>query len=381
MLSTYDTARLQTLAQHIGFEFDPATCAVDVSVDYRYRNVVLTETGGTRYAELSETDTQIPYVSDPADGIVDERVFTSRYDDWDPSELDPDEAHDKSLHGLIEERDGYVALYRPRSKSLDCLHKFTIINGPEGANNLHRLLGRKPGIDIPTVTVGGNATDQSTAGQITEAIADMKILTPGPNYFYLAAHDLGFEGGGHGPSWPNTPASVYCHLSRVAQDAVDTYGDQIHYSTEEEKANRPHVIIAIAKALDNLIFRLRPAMQSFATMELRVRDGRYNELSNQDIAMSLVQAAVKQSADRQHYLADTLLAVPQGAGESERYRRGYFIGLQMVSEVAGTRLALHEVRPHPEASLHHTRRALDIISAVKLDIDERIANNRAFTLA
>lgn len=375
--------RLQALAQHLDFEFDPATCQISSPKPYgRFNTTAISEVDDLRYAEFSEEVYKKPsYQRDPVDGIVAEDLdekYPSEFDD-EVIEPKPDDGYDQSLNGLLEQRKGYIAFYWPSNRMVEKVYKFYTTNGPGGANKMHQALGRVPGVDIPAFEASD--IDQKrggvfTAGHITEAIADMKMFTTGVDDFYFTQHDLGVRDTGHGPSWPHTLPAVYRQLSRVAQETVEQYGERIHYTGGPEALNRPPVVVAIAKALDHLIDRLKPTIDDLAIMELRIRDGRYASISDTDIAAGLLKRAFEYSSHAQAHTAINLMVTSPEALQGERYRRGYWIGLQQIGGVVDTRLALHEVQPHPEASPAHTTRALNVLNIVKRELDRRFNENK-----
>lgn len=362
--------KVQQLTPHLNFEFDPAVCQFYQSSPHaRYPGAVISEVDDLRYVRfVEERFTRPSYQPDPVDGIVQEYLD-------DPSPMAPNRPrHDQTLHGLVAEQRGHIALYSP-DRFFESIHQFELINGPGGANNVHKVLGRTPGIDIPKFESSNASHDLGgvfTAGQITEAIADMKILAPSVSSYNIARHDLSSEGAGHGTSWPNALPVVYRNLSQTAQNAVEQYGDRIHLRATDDITNRPPVVVAIAKALDLLVSYLNPSMDALATMENNIRNGLYDKLSDIDIARGLLAQSIKQSRDWQTHRATHFLAVSPDAPESERYRRGYWLGLQMDTGVIEARQALHEVRPHPEATDAQTLRALNVLNILKVELDRRL---------
>ncbi len=373
-----DTQKLQSLAQHLDFEFNPEGCVVSQNHPFaRHDFTAISEVGDRRYAEFRQEHYKRPaYKQNPVSGILEEDLHDYEDPDWYERIDDPDKDHDQTLHGLIEDQEGYVAFYHDRW--FDSLYRFRLVNGPNGANNIHQQLGRLVGIDIPKVVPGeprDNGSQIFTAGQITEAMADMKLLAPNIDQFGLVRHDLGADEGSHGPSWPHTHPAIYRHLSRVAQDVIAEHGDRIH-DVVDKQDNRPPEVIEIATALDQLIGRLTPHIASLAVMELRVRDGRYNETPDSDIARGLLDEAFKVATYRQLYTATRLLAVPADFSVSQRSQRGHWVGVQQAVGVVDTRLALHQVQPHPEATDSKTQRTLNILNLLKVKLDKKLARNK-----
>lgn len=379
----FETGTLEILAEHLDFQFDPAVCATSTpNLSVRYPNIAIAELGDMRYAKLSfDRYGMPPYDETRKSGVVQVENRDDLTPDWwdeeedGPYVPDPDSKHDKSLHGLFDDREGEMVLYDDHGFGSG-LYGFRTVNGSGGMNNLHQLLGRSPGVDIPRFTTCKDEDGHRTAGQITEAIANMEIVVPAVSDFWMAEHDLGAEGGTHGPSWPHTHPHIYKHLSHRAQDIIDQDGDRIH-STEDRS---PEVVV-IAKALDKLIFRLRPVIEDLAVTELRIRDGRYSTFGDTEIINGLMKAAFKRCRKQQGNVASGLLLVNSDASESERYRRGYWAGMQLMEGVIDTRLALHEGRPHPEATDEQTARAMDILGALKKELERRFSQNREHLIA
>jgi hypothetical protein len=371
---------LQTLAQHLDFEFNPDVCAVSKpNWASRYPRAAIAEVGETRYADfVVEPHKRPSYSPDRVSGVVEENLDWQEEQEW-ANEAEPDDAHDKTLHGLIEDRKGYIALYSEYN-ALDNLYSFELVNGANGANAVHQLLGRTPSVDIPeyvTSKANLNPSGIFTAGQITENIAEMKMLVPNVNDFYFTRHDLGTGGFYHGPSWPNTTPVIYRHLSKVAQDVVKENGGRIHCTEAVAGGDaRPQEVVVIAKALDDLIARVKPSIDALAVAELRIRDGRYDTVSDAEIAHKLLWSAFGRARTSQSRIGKNLLAVTPETPDSERDRRGYWIGMQLEAGVIDTRLALHEVRPHPEATDAQTLRALNILHILKTEYDRRFADNK-----
>lgn len=364
---------LQALSHHIDFEFDPAVCEVSEPAPYprRYTYTRISEVGYNRFAEfMLDPYDRPPYARDAVDGALPELP-----DDDPEFEPKPDDARDKTLHGLLNERRGRIALYKDWGPG--ALYEFQIVNGPGGVNIGHETLGKTPGVDVPTFVPGAS---KSRAGEITEAIADMKIRTPGVNDFFMVTHDLGSITGYHGPSWPHTHPAAYRQLSRAAQDVIDTYGDQIHDVTDKTD-NRPGEVITIAKTMDGLMGRLESHIDSLSIAELRIRDGRYEDVSDQEIAIGLLRRAFTISRRQQPWTASEFLAVDPSEPEHRRYQTGYWIGMQLAAGVFETRLALHQARPHPEATDAQTSRTLGVLSSVTNEINRRLADNSEYTLA
>lgn len=387
--SRFGAETLGVLTEHLDFEFDPTICSVS-SRDYgftpRFQSIVVSEVGERRYVEFAEERYNFPpYAGNLVDGVIDhelsDELDNKRWnnDDFAPKP-DPDVGRDRTLHGLLNESTGHIALHTTLGV-VGNLYRFHTVNGSGGVNKMSQTLGRTPGIDIPTFVPRRDKKGVNTAGEVTEAIADMKIFVPGADDFYMLKHDLGSYNGSHGPSWPHTPSAAYRQLSRVAQDVVEKHGAQIHSANAKERANRPPAVAMISSTLDSLINRLGPTIDSLTTMEIRVRDKRYDEVDDMDIAAAILHRAYSTARRWQHRTAYDFFALERGVSRRENYRKGYWIGMQLVAGAVETRLALHEVRPHPEATDGQTTRTQKILNSVKKEINRRMDDNRDCLLA
>ncbi len=373
------------VAEHLGFEFDPSTCETrDHNGNTFYASACLSETGGRRYAGLLREPYARYYDPLKADGIMTEAMLTNAYgllrarDDFlfetdEPVAPDPDELKDMSLHGLIEAREGHLILHDDFTRPE--IFYFETTNGPAGANRVHELLGRTPGVDIPKFMPSNYNNGFFTAGFTTEAMADMAMGAPTLDNLWLARHDLGPGLGNHGTSWPHTAPAIYRQLSRVAQDIVQEHGEQIH-----DDATRPPETVRLIKTLDEQAQVLNPTITQMSEMELRIRDGRHESVSDRDIAIEALDGIYKAARRRQHVAAAKLMVATADDSESQRNRVGYWIDLQQREGVVATRIALHEVVPHPEASEAQTRRTLSVLHSIRTELNRRLEDNSAYTL-
>jgi hypothetical protein len=365
---------LQTLAGHLDFEFDPTVCDISGKKFWEHNpGTTISEVGDVRYVEFRhERYKRPPFQADPHSGVITEDLGTKHYCAWeDAIKPDPDQGRDTSMHGLLEERQGYIALY-DTYQGLDGVYKFETINGPGGANNLANAVGRNPGQDIPLCVKSDRDNGKNRPGQIIVALADMEMVIPNVNDFYTTTHDLGTKGGGHGLSWPNTHPAVFKHLSQRSADAIEMHGETIHYENPE----RPTVVNDIADALEQLVFILEPTMDMLTKTELRIRDERYKDKPDEEIAVLLLKSGIAKARAEQAYVSKRLLVVPPNATDRERNRRGYWTGMQLFAGVVETRLALNEARPHPDATNTQTLRALNILQMLKTESDRRLLENR-----
>lgn|GEM_PF-6644668 len=319
----------------------------------------------------------------PASGITEKAIDTSAYaylDDDDDGYINPDAGYDELMHGLADERKGDIAVYGDWGR--DELYSFEIIPGPEGINDLHRSLGRVCGTDIPEFVVRDTnpGSGQHTPGEITEAIAYMRLLAPDVSNFSIAQHDLGYLNFSHGPSWSHTHPRVYDHLSRTAQGIIEEYGERVHDRDDNDRKGMLPEAIRVARALDRQINRLQPTIRNFSIMEHRIRKGNYDDMTDLEAGYPHLVSSFKRCSYDQVDMPRGLMVELGDDSESTRYRTGYWIGMQLVSGVLQTRLALHEVQPHPEATDAQTSRTLGLLGRIKTEVDRRLEENRAYTL-
>lgn len=367
--------QLQQLTCELGFKFDPNCSNIADSSGRGYEGAVVEDVNKNqllRFTSVNESSRQYMKSTGylPHEDYIQHGLFTVDSDQFDG----PDK---KSLHGLIEGRNGYIKLDAQQGGGL---YSFDVINSAEGANIVSRVLGRIPGEDIPFFKINDNplSDGSSTSGQITEAIADMKILVPGINDFLMAKHDLGPGFANHGYSWPGTHPLVYKYLSRLAADTVQKYGSRLHYSTFGEWLDRPSMVLKIGHALDSLASLLSRPDELLAMAEHEIRLKNTSCFIARSYPLELLYNIENIIQEESDTVAESLLVAPAGVTVEEKQSRGYWVGVQLVSGLVETRLALHEVHPHPKATDAQTLLTLDVLSNVKKELDGQLANNKQY---
>lgn len=377
-MTTFDPETISELTHLLGEEFDPATSTVDFGSGWdRYPTVYLDTVDRTKYIMFQKKEARAPYDPNPVSGVLPDN-FRTWDDPQNDEEYTPDDEVDRTMHGLIESREGYIALYYPKSHISRGVFRFDMINGPEGANTAHAKLGRTPSVDMPRFVIEavGKTHNIHTAGQITQQMAEMQMPVTPADDFMMAKHDLGSIGGVHGLYWPHAHPALYKHFERYAQNVVATFGDRIHADYDE----RPKEAENVPRGMDMLVGFLRMKVDDVALDELRIRDGRYDDVSDDVLIEELIIKGIKRSNYHHIGTSRKLLFLTKQTSEAESKKRGYWTNMQLFAGVVDARIALHEVQPHPEASTQVTSRTLSILRAVKKELDRRFSYVQEFLL-
>ena len=349
----------------------------------RYPSATVAINGGDALVQFLQKKPDAPYFAFPEkNGVVSlnsDDDYDDEYGDDPDSEHDRiEDTRDRNFHGILEDREGYIALFGNGPSYARGLYEFHITNGAKakGMNTVHTRLGRNPGIDIPRFIVQPPANGNHSSGQITELIADMCLPTFGAENFYMVQHDLGDEEKGiHGFYWAHTHPAYYRRIASLAADTVHQYGDTIH-----DKSRRPKIVGDIAYSLDALYFNLSEAVKSAAFIEASLRTSRLGDVSDTDVANTWVRSIINRAQKRQLYIGQTILLFAKDVPESELMRRGYWGDIQLAAGIIDTRSTLHEVKPHPEADYQSTKRTLRILGLIKQELDRRLSYVQEYTL-
>ena len=347
----------------------------------RYPSATVSINEGDALVQFLQKKPDAPYFAYPEkNGIVtinDDDDYDDGYDDEPDSEHQRiEDTRDRNFHGLLEDREGYIASFGKGPSYARGLYEFHMTNGAKGINAVHTRLGRIPGIDIPRFIVQPPANGNHSSGQITELVADMSLPTFGAENYYMVQHDLGGEKKGiHGFYWAHTHPAYFRRIASLADDTVHQYGDTIH-----DKAKRPKIVGDIALSLDTLYFNLSEAVKSATIMEASLRTNRLGDVSDADIANTWVRSVINRAQTRQVYIGQAILLFAKDVPESELMRRGYWGDIQLAAGIIDTRSTLHEINPHPEADDQSTKRTQRIFGLIKQELDRRLSYVSEYTL-
>lgn len=369
---------LPLLAEKIGMEFDPLQCDAYPFTNFDdTQSWAISDNNNSKYASIANASKR------EIDRCFYDRVFAEGLDITDfTNEAEAmvipvsfDGLDDRKLHGLLASTEGYMSLR-------DVYLRFSVANGPEGANQISRFLGRTPGVDIPKFETNKNtgSRGQHTAGQITEAIADMKLLVPTAKNFRMARHDMGDGYDRHGSSWYQTHPAIYRHLSQRAQDLLAQAGAE-DFDIHAKWTAAHYEAAQIARALDNLESIVYPAEIAFSLAELRIRQDVKLPLKIDTSKLSFVVAGVKVTPAWliKNAMVD-LIEMTHSENEKDVAKCVYWTAVQITSGILATRMALHEAQPHPLATTAQTRQTLDLFRGIKNELDGQLAENKRYAL-